>query len=58
MFDVAAQVSMGRLIVRWYYSEELHDRSTVAGLVESYLGTLREIIAHCTQLSLPGREQD
>jgi len=31
----------------WTYSTNLHDHDTIAGLAQSFVATLRELIAHC-----------
>jgi non-ribosomal peptide synthase protein (TIGR01720 family) len=37
----------GRFEVSWVYSEDLHDRSTVERLAESFIQSLRNLIKHC-----------
>jgi amino acid adenylation domain-containing protein/non-ribosomal peptide synthase protein (TIGR01720 family) len=41
---VEASLHAGALVVRWRYSESRHERSTVLGLGERYLGELRALI--------------
>ncbi|HSF43044.1 MAG TPA: non-ribosomal peptide synthase/polyketide synthase [Thermoanaerobaculia bacterium] len=45
--DVSALVAGGRLQVDWAYSESLHRPGSIERLAESFLGELRELIAHC-----------
>ena len=42
--DVEVSLAGGTLVVRWRYSESRHERSTVLGLGERYLGELRAFI--------------
>jgi len=44
---VNAVVAGGRLQMRWLYSRNLHRRSTVEALAESYLEELRRLVDHC-----------
>ena len=37
----------GKLSVTWAFSENSHRRETIAGLAESFIQYLRELIAHC-----------
>jgi non-ribosomal peptide synthase protein (TIGR01720 family) len=37
-------VSAGQLHVSWIYSEDLHHRSTIEGLANSFLDTLRLVV--------------
>jgi non-ribosomal peptide synthase protein (TIGR01720 family) len=45
LLEVSSQVSAGRLRVSWIYSENLHRRSTIEGLAESFLENLRLLIS-------------
>jgi amino acid adenylation domain-containing protein/non-ribosomal peptide synthase protein (TIGR01720 family) len=47
LLDVSAAVVSGVLELSWHYSEQVHDRATIARLAEAYLAALRAIIAHC-----------
>jgi non-ribosomal peptide synthase protein (TIGR01720 family) len=46
LLEISAQVTGGRLHVSWTYSENIHDRSTVEELAQSFLGTLRALVSH------------
>ena len=46
VLDVQASVEDGRLHVDWYYSENLHERSTIDRLAASFLDALRELVSH------------
>jgi non-ribosomal peptide synthase protein (TIGR01720 family) len=45
LLEVNGQVSEGQLLVSWTYSENLHHRSTIEGLAESFRENLRGLIA-------------
>ncbi|MET0624809.1 MAG: amino acid adenylation domain-containing protein [Pyrinomonadaceae bacterium] len=47
LLRVNAQVVGGRLEVMWTFSENIYRRLTVEKLAESYLASLRALIAHC-----------
>ena len=40
-------VAEGQLQLRWTYSERIHRRATIERLAQTYLTTLRALIAHC-----------
>jgi amino acid adenylation domain-containing protein/non-ribosomal peptide synthase protein (TIGR01720 family) len=44
LLEVVASVTGGHLRVVWMYSEDLHHRSTVEALAESYLAMLRALV--------------
>ncbi|HEY9402414.1 MAG TPA: hypothetical protein VIQ24_06950, partial [Pyrinomonadaceae bacterium] len=46
LFEIGGHVVGGQLHISWAYSENLHERSTVERLTESYLEALRSIITH------------
>ncbi|MEM7351936.1 MAG: condensation domain-containing protein [Acidobacteriota bacterium] len=45
--EILAGVSAGKLEVRWIFSRELHQRSSIAALAERLGESLRELIEHC-----------
>jgi amino acid adenylation domain-containing protein/non-ribosomal peptide synthase protein (TIGR01720 family) len=47
LFELDGSVSEGRLQVAWTYSENVHRRSTVEKLAESFVDELRLLIANC-----------
>jgi non-ribosomal peptide synthase protein (TIGR01720 family) len=47
LIDVEAQVRGGELQVEWVYSQAVHERETIERVAESYIGSLRKLIAHC-----------
>jgi amino acid adenylation domain-containing protein/non-ribosomal peptide synthase protein (TIGR01720 family) len=47
LLDVNASVLTGRLVVRWTYSENRHERSTIEALADSFAKALRALIDHC-----------
>ena len=49
LLEISGGVSEGRLQLRWIYSAELHEESTIARLAEEYMERLRELIAHCQE---------
>jgi amino acid adenylation domain-containing protein/non-ribosomal peptide synthase protein (TIGR01720 family)/FkbM family methyltransferase len=55
VLEISGSVHGGRLQLEWTYSENLHRQETIAKLVESFVGTLREIIAQSTLPQTNGR---
>ncbi|HEY0470900.1 MAG TPA: condensation domain-containing protein, partial [Kribbella sp.] len=53
--DVVGRVEDRRLAFTWFYSENLHRRSTVEALAEQLMQALREIITHCAKPDAGGR---
>ncbi|MCS7475599.1 non-ribosomal peptide synthetase [Umezawaea endophytica] len=51
LIDVVTAVDRDCLDLTWYFSDEVHDESTVRGLAEAMAGALREVVEHC---ALPG----
>jgi amino acid adenylation domain-containing protein/natural product biosynthesis luciferase-like monooxygenase protein/non-ribosomal peptide synthase protein (TIGR01720 family) len=47
LIDVDCSVSSGRLQLYWTYSEQFHQRQTIARLASDYLECLQHIIDHC-----------
>ena len=45
--DIVGKVEHGCLEFTWFYSEHLHDASTIDALAEQLLGKLRDISRHC-----------
>ncbi len=45
--DIVGKVEHGCLEFTWFYSEHLHDASTIDGLAEQLLGKLHDISRHC-----------
>ncbi|HWO61879.1 MAG TPA: amino acid adenylation domain-containing protein, partial [Umezawaea sp.] len=55
LLDVVGAVEDKRLRLTWYFSDEVHDESTVRALAEAMAGALREIVAHCARPGFGGR---
>ncbi|MCR3750886.1 non-ribosomal peptide synthase domain TIGR01720/amino acid adenylation domain-containing protein [Lentzea californiensis] len=55
LLDVVGAVEEKRLRLTWYFSDEVHDESTVRALAEAMTVALREIVAHCAQPGVGGR---
>lgn len=47
LIAIDAIVLDGKLQLNWTYSENIHKRSTIENLAESFLATLQQIIDHC-----------
>ena len=47
LLDIYAHISQGRLQVDWKYSENLHHRTTIERLADSFVRALRTTIGHC-----------
>jgi len=47
LIDVNASVVDGRLQLGWTYSTAVHDGTTIEALAESFIASLRRLIAHC-----------
>ncbi|ANZ40480.1 hypothetical protein BBK82_35175 [Lentzea guizhouensis] len=55
LLDVVGAVQDKRLQLTWYYSDEVHDESTVRALAEAMTLALREIVTHCAEPGAGGR---
>ncbi|MFD4668659.1 amino acid adenylation domain-containing protein [Lentzea sp. NPDC058450] len=55
LLDVVGAVEHGCLDLTWYFSDQVHDESTVRGLAEAAGEALREIVAHCARPGAGGR---
>ncbi|MFI9009949.1 non-ribosomal peptide synthase/polyketide synthase [Actinosynnema sp. NPDC053489] len=55
LLDVVGAVEDKRLKLTWYFSDRVHDESTVRVLAERMAGALREIVAHCARPDAGGR---
>ncbi|WP_394620024.1 amino acid adenylation domain-containing protein [Lentzea sp. JNUCC 0626] len=55
LLDVVGAVDHGCLDLTWYFSDQVHDESTVRGLAEAAGEALREIVAHCARPGAGGR---
>ncbi|SDO60984.1 non-ribosomal peptide synthetase [Lentzea jiangxiensis] len=53
--DVVGGVEDGELVLSWFYSEHLHDESTVRTVAEAVVRGLAEIVAHCAEPGAGGR---
>ncbi|HWO66711.1 MAG TPA: amino acid adenylation domain-containing protein, partial [Umezawaea sp.] len=51
LLDVVGGVEDGELVLSWFYSEHVHDESTVRTVAEAVVRGLAEVVAHC---ALPG----
>jgi amino acid adenylation domain-containing protein/non-ribosomal peptide synthase protein (TIGR01720 family) len=47
LHDVSASVINGQLKMNWTYSKNIHNRTTIEGLAQSYRTYLRLLIEHC-----------
>ena len=55
LLEVTGLVTGGQLRLSFTYSENVHRRATVEGLVDGFLGALRALIAHCKDPTAGGR---
>ncbi|MGH3777952.1 MAG: amino acid adenylation domain-containing protein [Pseudonocardiaceae bacterium] len=55
VIDVVGRVEHKCLELTWYYSQELHEDTTVAALAEEMVQALHEVIGHCAQPGVGGR---
>jgi amino acid adenylation domain-containing protein/non-ribosomal peptide synthase protein (TIGR01720 family) len=55
LLDVVGQVRGDRLEFTFHYSENAHDRSTVAHLADGFAAALHGIVAHCAEPGAGGR---
>ncbi|ANZ40483.1 hypothetical protein BBK82_35190 [Lentzea guizhouensis] len=53
--DVVGGVEDGELVLSWFYSEHLHDESTVRAVADAVVRGLAEIVAHCAEPGAGGR---
>ncbi|MEU7481581.1 non-ribosomal peptide synthase/polyketide synthase [Lentzea sp. NPDC042327] len=53
--DVVGGVEDGELVLSWFYSEHLHDESTVRTVAEAVVHGLAEIVEHCAEPGAGGR---
>ncbi|GLY50354.1 hypothetical protein Lesp01_40100 [Lentzea sp. NBRC 102530] len=53
--DVVGGVEDGELVLSWFYSEHLHDESTVRTVAEAVVRGLAEVVAHCAEPGAGGR---
>jgi len=47
LLDINGLVLGGQLQLEWTYSEQIHQRSTIARLAQAYIEALRSLITHC-----------
>ena len=47
LLEINSWLHEGRLVMRWSFSGEIHQRATISRMAESYLTALRAIIEHC-----------
>lgn len=47
LLEISASISGGQLCVVWSYGREIHLRSTIEKLAETYMAILRRVIARC-----------
>ncbi len=47
LLDVRGSVARGRLNLSWTFSENIHRRDTIERVAQSYIESLRALIAHC-----------
>jgi amino acid adenylation domain-containing protein/non-ribosomal peptide synthase protein (TIGR01720 family) len=51
--DIGAMVRDGQLLLRWTYSEQVHDESTVRQLADAFVDELQTLVAHCVSAQQP-----
>ena len=47
LLEINGMVNQGQLQLKWSYSQNLHDRTTIETLAQYYIEALRSLIAHC-----------
>ena len=47
LIDFIAYVADGQLLIKWAYSEQVHERNTIERLAQNYLDALRSLITFC-----------
>jgi non-ribosomal peptide synthase protein (TIGR01720 family) len=47
LIEIISLISGGQLSVGWSFSAEIHQQATIERLAESYITSLRALIAHC-----------
>ncbi|VEP18728.1 Non-ribosomal peptide synthase [Hyella patelloides LEGE 07179] len=47
LLEINGMVNQGQLQIKWSYSQNLHDRTTIEALAQYYVEALRSLIAHC-----------
>ncbi|WP_447009850.1 non-ribosomal peptide synthase/polyketide synthase [Saccharothrix hoggarensis] len=55
LLDVVGGVEDGELVLSWFYSENVHDESTVRAVAEATMAALRGIVEHCARPEAGGR---
>ncbi|HEX4722554.1 MAG TPA: amino acid adenylation domain-containing protein, partial [Pseudonocardiaceae bacterium] len=55
LIDVTGFVDRDELELTWFYSDQIHDRATIARLAERMIDALRQIVAHCGTPTAGGR---
>jgi non-ribosomal peptide synthase protein (TIGR01720 family) len=52
LLEINGYVSSGKLHVDWTYSENLHDQNTINRVVQEFIQSLRDLIAHCQSVEV------
>jgi amino acid adenylation domain-containing protein/non-ribosomal peptide synthase protein (TIGR01720 family) len=55
LLDITGFVADGELELTWFYSDQVHEATTVRGLAEGMLAALRAIVVHCAEPGAGGR---
>ncbi|MFD4668658.1 non-ribosomal peptide synthase/polyketide synthase [Lentzea sp. NPDC058450] len=55
LLDVVGGVEDGELVLSWFYSEQVHEESTVRAVADGVVRALEEIVAHCATPGAGGR---
>ncbi|MEU7481582.1 amino acid adenylation domain-containing protein [Lentzea sp. NPDC042327] len=55
LLDVVGAVEHGCLELTWYFSDQVHDETTVRRLAEALATALREVVVHCSRPGSGGR---
>ncbi|HEX5322499.1 MAG TPA: amino acid adenylation domain-containing protein [Capsulimonadaceae bacterium] len=49
LWEISSSVARNELVVRWRYSEAIHDRATIERLANDYIASLRAIVAEARE---------
>jgi non-ribosomal peptide synthase protein (TIGR01720 family) len=47
LIDFSAYVADGQLLIKWAYSDQMHERDTIERLAQNYLDALRSLVTFC-----------
>src|ERR1043166_2305293 len=54
LLSINSWVTQKRFAVGWTYQEQVHERSTIEAVAESFMENLRQLIAHCQSVEQGG----